>query len=301
MLALVSNEGDAFTVSTKSFVQATGSRAASRHTTGLLGRTPIGDGTTLLARLQSLPSRRDLDQWGAYLEAILPLLDTVMDAYRTKSLRRWKFYMFQKRDRALDALCSRITAKKGNVLVAFGDASSCSSGFGSAPAPLGRLRKRLSVNHGASVTLVDERYTSQMCCRCHGQLSEAIVTHSLEKIQQSAVWVRRLAKSDFHSVGKDLYVWKHATGDDRPKTTHSLTDIRENTEWLRRLVSRRYRSVGNDQYTERPHGLRRCTRCRTEKGAPLFCHRDFNAARNIFDIYLELASGQGRPPAFCMS
>ena len=108
-------------------------------------------------------------------------------------------------------------------------------------------------------------------------------------------------KSDFHSVGKDLYVWKHATGDDRPKTTHSLTDIRENTEWLRRLVSRRYRSVGNDQYTERPHGLRRCTRCQTEKGATLFCHRDFNAARNIFDIYLELASGQGRPPAFCMS
>ena len=33
------------------------------------------------------------------------------------------------------------------------------------------------------------------CCRCHGQLSEAIVTHSLEKIQQSAVWVRRLARN----------------------------------------------------------------------------------------------------------
>lgn len=298
MIALVSNEGDAFTVSTKSYVQASGSAAAARHTKSLLGRTPMGDGTTLLARLNTLPSRRDLDQWDVYLQAVLPLLDTIMETYRTKSLRRWKFHMFQKRDRALDALCLRITAKKGNVLVAFGDASSCSSGFGSAPAPLGRLRKRLVVQHGASVTLVEERYTSQMCCKCNEKLREVSVTHSLKKIQKSEVWVRRLAKSHFRSVGKDLYIRKQEAVTEGQVATHSLTEIIENTEWLRQLASRRYRSVGNDQFTERPHGLRRCAKCRTRKGTPLFCHRDLNAARNIFDIYLKLASGQGRPPAF---
>ena len=298
MVALVSNEGDAFTVSTKSFVHASGSAAAARHTTGLLGRTPIGDGTTLLARLLALPSRRDLGQWDAYLEAVLPLLDIIMDAYRTKTIRRWKFHMFQKRDRALDALCSRITAKKGNVLVAFGDASSCHTGFGYAPAPLGRLRKRLTVHHGASVTLVEERYTSQLCCRCSGKLEEVDVTHSLKKIQQSAVWVRRLAKSRFRAIGNDLYVRKQHTGSEGTVATHSLAEIRENADCVRELASQRYHPLGNDQYSERPHGLRRCITCRTEKGSPLFCHRDLNAARNIFDIYLEMASGNGRPRAF---
>ena len=149
MVALVSNEGDSFTVSTKSFVHASGTTAAARHTTRLLRNTPLGDGTTLLMRLEALPSRRDVNQWDEYLAALLPLLDAIVVAYRTKSLRRWKFHTFRKRDRALDALCSRITTRKDNVLVAFGDASSCSSGFGSAPAALGRLRKRLATHHPA--------------------------------------------------------------------------------------------------------------------------------------------------------
>ncbi len=295
MVALVSNEGDSFTVSTKSFVQASGAAAAARHTTRLLGNSPLGDGTTLLMRLQALPSRRDMSQWDAYLAALLPLLDAIVVAYRTKSLRRWKFHMFQKRDRALDALCSRITTRKDNVLVAFGDASSCSSGFGSAPAPLGRLRKRLATHHGASISLVEERYTSQKCCRCHGKLEEVDVTHSLEKIQSSASWVKRLAKSRVRSVGNGLYRWKQDGGSERPV---SLTEIRENADWVRELANRRYRSAGTDQYGERPHGLRRCNICRTEKGTPLFCHRDLNAAQNIFNIYLLLASGNNRPQAF---
>ena len=110
--------------------------------------------------------------------------------------------------------------------------------------------------------------------------------------------MRRLAKSHFRPVGKDLYIRKQEAVTEGQVATHSLTEIIENTEWLRQLASRRYRSVGNDQFTERPHGLRRCAKCRTQKGTPLFCHRDLNAARNIFDIYLKLASGQGRPPAF---
>ena len=147
MVALVSNEGDSFTVSTKSFVHASGTTAAARHTTRLLRNTPLGDGTTLLMRLEALPSRRDVNQWDEYLAALLPLLDAIVVAYRTKSLRRWKFRMFQKRDRALDALCSRITTRKDNVLVAFGDASSSSLGLGSAAAP--RLPKRLATHHPA--------------------------------------------------------------------------------------------------------------------------------------------------------
>ena len=121
------------------------------------------------------------------------------------------------------------------------------------------------------------------------------MTHSLEKIQKSAAWVKRLAKSRFHSVGNGLYRWNQDAGS---QWLGSLAEIRENAEWVRELACRRYRSAGTDLYREKPHGVRRCSTCRTQKGYPLFCHRDLNAARNIFDIYLLLASGKSRPQAF---
>jgi hypothetical protein len=58
------------------------------------------------------------------------------------------------------------------VLVAFGDASVTSSGFGYAPVPQKRLRLRLELIHGARVTLISEFYTSKMCHRCEGELQK---------------------------------------------------------------------------------------------------------------------------------
>ena len=91
--------------------------------------------------------------------------------------------MYINRDKSLDKLCRRIVGEEGSsqtkkpVLVAFGSgAQVCSSGFGYAPAPMKRLRMRLSLIHGARVTLVGEPYTSQKCCRCHNQLDSVFTT-----------------------------------------------------------------------------------------------------------------------------
>ncbi len=97
--------------------------------------------------------------------------------------------------------------------------TACSPGSSRAPtlAMASTSRERLSeaVACGlgcASISLVEERYTSQKCFRCHGQLQEVSVTHSLEKIQKSAAWVKRLDKLRFHSVGNGLRRWKQDAG-----------------------------------------------------------------------------------------
>ncbi len=147
MIGLVSNEGDSFTVSTKSERHMSGTARYARRTVSLLSRTRVGD-STLYDHLQKLPPRRDSHEWSSYLEQVLPILDTIITTYEVKSLRRLRFQSYMKRDKTLDSICKRITTSKENVLVAFGDASSCHTGFGYAPAPLGRLRKRLSLLHG---------------------------------------------------------------------------------------------------------------------------------------------------------
>ena len=238
-----------FTISTKSMEVESGRREARIHTRRVL-RTRIldEDGTEvlLLKKLESLPSRRE--NWVAFCEAALPILHIIASTYARKSLRRTRFASYMKRDRALDELCKRITGGKlrgqtgrkhyttgqCDTLVAFGAANACSTGFGYAPAPQERLRRRLEKVHGARVFLIDEFRTSQLCCKCCKQLDKVTVRN----------WV--------HGKLKPL----------------------------------------------QPHGLRRCPTCHNEKGAPLHCHRDLNAARNILDCFLSEATTGERPEAF---
>ncbi len=123
MIGLVSNEGDSFTVSTKSERHMSGIARYARRTVSLLSRTRVGD-STLYDHLQKLPPRRDSHEWSSYLEQVLPILDTIITTYEVKSLRRLRFQSYMKRDKTLDSICKRITTSKENVLVAFGDASS---------------------------------------------------------------------------------------------------------------------------------------------------------------------------------
>ena len=251
LIALVSNQEDApFTVSTKSMEVESGRRQARIHSRRVLRTCRIvdegGTDVSLLQKLGSLPSRRE--HWNAFCAAALPILDTIARTYGKKSLRRQRFASYMKRDRALDELCKRITGGRlrgrtgrkcytpgqPGTLVAFGAANACSTGFGYAPAPQERLRRRLEKIHGARVFLVDEFRTSQVCCKCHGQLGEVTLPRCV-----------------------------------RGKVTHF-----------------------------RPHGLRRCATCHTEKGAPLYCHRDLNAAENILTCFLSKAASDRRPEAF---
>ena len=126
------------------------------------------------------------------------------------------------------------SAGQPGTLVAFGAANACSTGFGYAPAPQERLRRRLEKIHGARVFLVDEFRTSQVCCKCHEQLEKV----TLSKCKR----------------GKIVQF--------------------------------------------QPHGLRRCGTCHNDKGAPLYCHRDVNAAQNILSCFLSQAINGQRPEAF---
>lgn len=254
MIACVSNQGDRpFTVSTKSVVAESGQRAARVHTRKILRACSLREESTstscstLLARLSSLPSRRN--DWSAFTRVTLPLLETILSTYEKRALRRVRFASYMRRDQALDEICKRITGgtlqgettgrKKYSVgqqgtLVAFGAANACSTGFGYAPAPQERLRRRLAKLHGARVFLVDEYRTSQLCCKCSRRLE--------------AVTVRNWRRGEMKRV--------------------------------------------------QPHGLRRCSSCHNEKGAPLYCHRDVNAAWNMLHIFLAEAETGRRPEAF---
>ena len=205
MIAVKSNEGDAFTISTKCMRHMSGTSEAAKRTKALLSMVTVGS-STLYAQLQTLPCRKDSNQWSSYLLHVLPLMDTIISTYQVKSLRRRRFQSFMKRDRTLDTFCKRITASKENVLVAFGDASSCHTGFGYAPAPQGRLRMRLqSFAWCSKVTLVDEYNTSQYCCLCHHKLLQPRVSHSVEKVEESKKLHTKLMRGHFRQKSDKKY------------------------------------------------------------------------------------------------
>ena len=134
------------------------------------------------------PKVSSLEEYKTYIKSLGPILGPWLEVHRIGNVQRGKFEVYINRDKSLDQLCRRIVGKEGSsqtkpVLVAFGSgAQVCSSGFGYAPAPMKWLRKRLSLIHGARVTLVDEPYTSQKCCRCHSQLKSVFTTKKVDDI-----------------------------------------------------------------------------------------------------------------------
>ena len=146
----------------------------------------------------------------------LPLLVAFGDGRVCSSglgcVRRPRFMSYTPRDSEFDRICKllcgttaqrerreRLEAAGGRsmpTLVALGAAKACSTGFGYAPAPQGRLRHRLAKVHGAQVTLIDEFRTSPVCSCCGGLLER---THRRPKAvlasrsQRAAALLRKLA------------------------------------------------------------------------------------------------------------
>lgn len=237
MIVAVSNDETEkpIIVSTRSVHHDTGTRKAARITRHTLRRCSINKNDTLEDVLSRLPPRRDLWEWNSYVSAVVPILEQITKTYQVRILRRTKFASYVRRDVTLDRICKSLTRGERDVLVAFGAASSCSTGFGHAPAPQSRLRFRLEKIHGAKISLVDEYRTSQCCSRCHTQLEEVYSTHY-----------------DQLGVGRSEKVW----------------------------------------------GVRHCRHCKNDKNAPLYVHRDVNAAKNIMSCYLSEAQSGQRPSAF---
>ena len=158
----------------------------TRFTTNLLERTACPRGQSLKSKLESLPCRRDILEWSAYLSRVTLLLPTIFGAYEALGVRRWKFRAHIFRDRSLDKICQRCCLGKSRrrssnslpTLVAFGAANSCSTGFGYAPAPQARLRRIMEKIHGAYVCLIDKFHTSQCCSNssCHSLLKAAVAS-----------------------------------------------------------------------------------------------------------------------------
>jgi hypothetical protein len=167
-----SNKG--LSVSTKSFRHHAGLTATSSLTTRLQKTTMCSDGISVYEKITSLPSRKNIYLWDDYVTALVPHLGLVLQVRRSRCLRRRALRSYMLRDKALDEVCKAITAgSNGTTLVAFGGANSCSTGFGHAPAPQGRLRHRLSKHHNARVCIIDEFRTSRYCHQCQSLLTHA--------------------------------------------------------------------------------------------------------------------------------
>ena len=170
-------------ISTKCFRHHAGLTATSNLTTRLQKTTLCADGISVYEKITSLPTRKNIHLWEEYLGALVPHLDIVLQVRRSRCLRRRALQSYMLRDKALDEVCRAITAgSKGMTLVAFGGANSCSTGFGHAPAPQGRLRHRLSRHHNARVCIIDEFRTSRYCHQCQSLLMHATAfDHTLNK------------------------------------------------------------------------------------------------------------------------
>jgi len=170
-------------ISTKCFRHHAGLTATSKLTTRLQKTTMCADGISVYEKITSLPSRKNIHLWEEYLGALVPHLGTVLQVRLSRCLRRRALQSYMLRDKALDEVCTAITAgSMGTTLVAFGGANSCSTGFGHAPAPQGRLRHRLSKHHNARVCIIDEFRTSRYCCQCQSLLVHATAfDHTLNK------------------------------------------------------------------------------------------------------------------------
>ena len=267
-------------VSTKQYRHNARTAAAARVTRRAYDRQDA----TLRVRMQALPCSRAYECWEAYLQAAIPLLKDRCEALQATCVRRARFMSYMRRDSELDRICkllcgtatpqdrqARREAAAGQslpTLVAFGAANACSTGFGYAPAPQGRLRHRLAKVHGARVTLVDEFRTSRVCSCC-GELLECVHRRPEAVL---ASWAQYDA-----AVEKKREKWeKRRIARGRPPRPATAAPPRR----LCTLV----------------YGVLRCRNCqKTRTGKPFFWHRDENASRNIMAVYLSLADNGKRP------
>ena len=123
--------------------------------------------------MAALPTHRDVFRWQEYLDAYLPLLDTLLKAKRRRQLRRDRLQGYFRRNHHCDIVIKELLGgslsadRCKETLVAYGDSAIVSSGFGYPPVSHKRLQYRLQVVHKIRLLRVDEHRTSMVCCQCH--------------------------------------------------------------------------------------------------------------------------------------
>jgi hypothetical protein len=158
-------------ISTKWYVDKT-KRKAFSDKTEMRFAVLTSRGTILSREKEALPCHKvcGTEDWRTYVDALLPMLPDILRVWEQRIFRRQSLKSYIAIDKTLDKQCRAITGRKRNVLVAFGAANSCHTGFGYAPVPQKRLRHRLEKIHGARISLISEQYTSQQCTLCDSKL-----------------------------------------------------------------------------------------------------------------------------------
>jgi len=187
-------------MSTGQLCHDSGRRWSMRHSDKVFSKV-MQENTTLAEAKANLPSSKTSSWvcWETFIAAYTPLMQVTLDVWKKKCFRKTAFWCYGKRDRCLDALCSDITGGVRGTLVAFGGASSCSTGCGYAPVPQKRLRMRLENIHRARVSIIGECYTSQRCSQCKHFLSKFFVG-------EEDIWALKRCTHCKSSRGTDL-IW----------------------------------------------------------------------------------------------
>ncbi len=151
-------------MSTGQLCHESGRRWSKRQSDNVFAATKYGVSSLANAKA-NLPSSKTSSwlAWEIFVAQYAPLLQPTLDVWKRKCFRKTAFWCYGKKDKCLDTLCKDITGGVRGTLVAFGGASSCSTGCGYAPVPQKRLRARLEKIHGARVSIIGECYTSQRC------------------------------------------------------------------------------------------------------------------------------------------
>ena len=284
-----SDARERFRVSTREYRHNARISQAARVTSKILD---VQD-ASLRAAMERLPCSRDFECWDAYLAAALPLVKAQTEALAHTCVRRARFASYMRRDRELDRICKEIcgTSTKAArqkvetlratdpsavpTIVAFGAANTCSTGLGYAPAPQGRLRRRLAKVHGAKAMLMDEYMTSRICSCCNAELT---------KVYKSEAAAKKCADENFEASRR-----KSARRAERRISSgmQANPEVRRPVDPLRPCARPRPQTL--------VHGVLLRKSCEGRGGRPLFWHRDVNAARNILAVYLSLANDKTRP------
>lgn len=188
----------------------------------------------------------------------MKLEDAWLGVFRRRTVRRSFFNVHIRKDRSLDKFLHKmVKGSVGPALVAFGSADMMIKGvgFGYAPAPHKRMRRRLSLVHGARVTLIQEYNTSRCCSICHADLESVTVTMR-KWLDAEKKWKRQPSR--------------------KVKKIQKLRLVEERVELhaLKKCTS---------------------DTCRRQNQRTRVLHRDDNAARNMIAVYKSLAKHGRRP------
>jgi hypothetical protein len=185
-----------------------GDEAAQEAGIRTLKAVTLADSRTLFEAMLALPTHRDVFRWQEYLDAYLPLLDTLLEAKRRRKLRVNRLWGYNRRNHHCDVVIKELlggslsTERRKETLVAYGDAAIVSTGFGYPPVSHKRLRYRLQVVHKIRLLDVDEFRTSMVCNKCHAALLYE------GKDEKGPLWALRVCPHCLNPAGTGPKFWQ---------------------------------------------------------------------------------------------